>query len=310
MSKKQYNHPEQDPGIGRVYFRKTKRFINHRGDFNVIRQGEKFNFYNTYQFLTSISWFHFLSLVVLTYLMINLGFALLYVGTGAELIGGPPADTLGDRVAKAYYFSVQTLTTVGYGAILPRGPMANLIASFEALCGLLSFAMATGLLYGRFSKPNAKIRYSNQAIISPYQGITSFQFKIGNRRKSQLMDMKARVILTLLNKTKTGAFQKSFHHLQLETSEVVFFPLTWTVVHPIDETSPLDGLTANDLAEREAEFLILITGYDDAFNQIVHSRHSYDFNELVWNTRFKRNFNSNDQGFIVLEVDKIDELED
>lgn len=300
---------EKDPGVGSVYFRKTKRFINHQGDFNVIRKGEKFHFYNTYQFLTNISWFHFLGLVVLTYLLINVFFATLYVATGATLIGGEPALTLSQKFAKAYYFSVQTLTTVGYGALLPRGPMANLIASFEALCGLLSFAMATGLLYGRFSRPNAKIRYSKQAIISPYGGITSFQFKIGNMRTSQLMDMKARVILTLLDLTQKDAFKKNFYELELETSEVVFFPLTWTVVHPIEESSPLYGLTPKELARLEAEFLILITGYDDAFNQIVHSRYSYDFNELVWNTKFKRNFNSNQDGFIVLEVDQIDELE-
>ncbi len=300
---------ENDPGIGKIYFRKTKRFINHQGDFNIKRAGEGFNFYNTYQYLTTISWVHFLSLVLLTYLIINLLFATLYLAVDANLSGGGEPNDLLSQFLKAYFFSVQSLTTVGYGGIIPQGLAANLIASFEALCGLLSFAMATGLLYGRFSKPNAKIRFSDKAIISPYQDKTSFQFKIINKRKSQLMDLDARVILSIVDTAKDGSFNKNYHNLALETSKIVFFPLTWTIVHAIDDKSPLFNLTQADLANYEAEFLILITGFDDAFNQIVHSRHSYDFKELVWNAKFARNFHTDDEGYIVLEVDKIDEVE-
>lgn len=306
---KSQSKQENDPGIGKIYFRKTKRFINQQGGFNIKRQGEGFNFYNTYQYLTTIPWFHFLSLVVITYFIINLLFATLYIVIGAELVGGDLTVTFFDRFLKAYYFSVQTLTTVGYGGIVPKGIIANLIASFEALCGLLSFAMATGLLYGRFSKPNAKIRFSDKAIISPYQDKTSFQFKIINRRKSQLMDLEARVILSMVDTAQDGSFNKNYHNLELQTSKIVFFPLTWTIVHAIDDNSPLFNLTQADLAKCEAEFLILITGYDDAFNQIVHSRHSYDFNELVWNARFARNFHTDEEGFIVLEVNQIDAIE-
>jgi inward rectifier potassium channel len=207
----------------------------------------------------------------------------------------------------AFFFSVHTLTTVGYGNVFPSGTLTNAVASLEAATGLMVFAIATGLLYGRFSRPSAKILFSRSAIMAPYQDGTSLQFRITNARSNVLMDLDARVLLMTVNRAN-GQLRRAFVELPLERRNVYFFPLTWTVVHPIDASSPLSGKTADDLKTAEAELLILIRGFDDTFSQVVHSQFSYRHDEILWGAKFQPAFHVDGGGDLVLDINKVHDI--
>jgi inward rectifier potassium channel len=207
----------------------------------------------------------------------------------------------------AFFFSVHTLTTVGYGNVFPRGFAANAVTALEATAGLMLFALATGLLYGRFSRPSARILFSDHAIIAPYQDGTSLQFRITNARTNVLMDLNARVLLMTVDPVD-GQLKRDYFALPLERKTVYFFPLTWTVVHPIDSASPLYGKTAEDLKKVSAELLILIQGFDDTFSQLVNARYSYRHDEILWGAKFVPAFSVDPHGDLVLDLERLDEL--
>jgi inward rectifier potassium channel len=183
----------------------------------------------------------------------------------------------------------------------------NVVAAFEALVGVLSFAVATGLLFGRVSRPSAKIGYSENMVVAPYQEGTSLQFRVVNRRANSLMELEAKVMLMMVDMTSANA-QRTYKLLTLERDKVLFLPLTWTVVHPIDRESPLWGKTPEDLERMQVEVLILLKGYDDTFNQTVLSRHSYRHEEIVWGRKFDPAFSVDEDGDLVLELRKVGEL--
>jgi inward rectifier potassium channel len=209
-----------------------------------------------------------------------------------------------DRFLQCIFFSSQTLTTVGFGAVAPASPGANIIAAFEALVGLLGFAVATGLLFGRVSRPSARIGFSKHALIAPYQDGTSFQFRMVNRRANTLIEPAATLLLMTVDRSD-GASRRDFTILKLERSGIMLFPLTWTVVHPIDSDSPLFGKTADDLEALQAEFLVLIKAWDETFSQTVHQRFSYRYSELVWGGRFTPAFAIDGKGDLQVYVDRI-----
>jgi inward rectifier potassium channel len=207
----------------------------------------------------------------------------------------------------AFFFSIHTLTTVGYGNIYPRGVGANTVAAVEAATGLMVFAIATGLLYGRFSRPSARILFSDHLLVAPYQDGSSLQFRITNARSNVLMDLEARVLLMTVDPVD-GQLKRDFFDLPLERRHVYFFPLTWTIVHPIDSASPLYGKTPEDLAKTSTELLILIQGFDDTFSQTVHARYSYRYDQIVWGAKFQPAFSVDPKGDLLLDVGRIDEL--
>ncbi len=257
-----------DPGLTTQFSGDLRRTINADGSFNVKRTGLRWRDTNPYLMLIDTTWTRFLLVVLAGFLVINILFAWLYLMIGIENLKGLESDM--GAFANAFFFSVHTLTTVGYGNVYPQGPWANTISSLEAATGLMVFAIATGLLYGRFSRPSARIVYSKSAIIAPYQDGTSLQFRITNARKNVLINMQARVVLMTVDRSN-GELTRSFIDLPLERRTIYFFALTWTVVHPIDSASPLFGKTREDLAKVSAELLILIEGFDDTFSQVVHS---------------------------------------
>ncbi len=208
------------------------------------------------------------------------------------------------RFLSAFFFSAHTLTTVGYGNLAPNGTASNVVASLEAMVGLMGFAVATGLLFGRISRPSARIGFSTQMLIAPYQNGTSLQFRIVNLRPNMLMELEASVLLMTVD-GPSGALARSYNRLTLERDRVYYLPLTWTIVHPIDANSPLYGKTAADLERLQAEFLILIKGYDDTFSQTVHARSSYRYDEVTWNARFTSAFHIDAGGDVVLDVDEV-----
>jgi inward rectifier potassium channel len=294
-----------DPGLTTQFSGELRRTINADGSFNVRREGLKFRDTNPYLTLIDTTWTRFLLVVFAGFMAINMIFAGFYLMIGIQNLKGLESDM--GPFANAFFFSVHTLTTVGYGNVYPEGAWANLISSVEAATGLMVFAIATGLLYGRFSRPSARIVYSKNAIIAPYQDGTSLQFRVTNARTNVLMNMEARVLLMTVD-ISDGELKRSFVDLPLERRGVYFFPLTWTIVHPIDSDSPFFGKTREDLAKLSAEILILIQGFDDTFSQVVHSRYSYRHDEFVWGAKFVPAFKVDPKGDLIVEVGRIDEM--
>lgn len=300
-----------DPGLGEKYQeRNASRLINKDGSFNVYKSGHGFSTRNTYQFLINMSWTWFFLLIIGTYLVINLLFALCYILIGMESLNGVPATTgFFHDLSHAFYFSCQTFTTVGYGAISPISSAASWLSSIESMSGLLYFALATGLLWGRFSRPQSRLMYSDNMLVAPYkEDDWAFMFRIANERSNVLMEMDATLMLTWVEPSPTGLKRKYFN-LDLERNSIYFFPLNWTIVHPVDDASPLKGKTDADLRRLQAEFLILIKGFDDTFSQTVHSRFSYTAEEVIWGARFVPAFHQNDRGQMELDFKKLHQYE-
>jgi inward rectifier potassium channel len=296
----------RDLGFGSVVAGQRERLLNRDGSFNVLREGLRpWSSLSLYHDLLEITWPRFLGLVIVYYMAMNLLFAFLYLGCGLKGIEGTHATTLGGRFLESFFFSVQTFATIGYGGMHPVGLAANVLVTLESLVGLLGFALATGLLFARFSRPIAKILFSEKAIIAPYRGITAFEFRIANVRSNQLIQVECMLMLSWL---KPGARIREFQPLRLEREKVVFFPLAWTVVHPIDFDSPLYRISPEQLAEWDAEFLILLTGIDETFAQTVHTRSSYKADEVVWGASFVNIFNPPRAGRVSIDIGRLHEI--
>jgi inward rectifier potassium channel len=302
--------PNADLGFGSVVARESrKRLLNRNGTFNVRREGLGFwESLSAYHYFLTISWPRFLMFVVAVYVALNALFASLYVLCGDDALTGFAGRTASQRFTQAFFFSVQTLGTIGYGATTPQNLAANLIVTVEALVGLLAFAVAAGIVFARFSRPNAQVLFSSAAIIAPYRDITAFMFRVVNQRRSQLVELEAKVLLARRKSSSSG--DREFLTLNLERDRVTFFPLTWTVVHPIDQSSPLFGMTADDLEECDSEFLVLLNGFDETFSQTVHTRTSYQQDEIVWGAKFQSIFNPVDpDGTISVDIHKLHEID-
>lgn len=299
--------PSFDPGLTQQVIAPLRRIINKDGSFNVRRRGTTWRDFHPYLHLINMGWLSFLATLFLGYIVINTLFAGAYYALGPDQLLGADAATPAGRFLNEFFFSSHTLSTVGYGNISPKGLAANAVASFEALVGVLGFALATGLLFGRVSRPSAKISFSNHMIVSPYQEGTSLQFRVVNRRANSLMEIEARPMLMTVE-MQDGVQRRNYTMLKLEREKILFLPLTWTVVHPIDQESPLWGKTAEDLRRLQAEVLILIKAYDDTFAQTVLGRHSYRHDEILWGRRFAPAFSVDGQGDLVLELRKLGEV--
>jgi inward rectifier potassium channel len=299
--------PSFDPGFTETYRGNLHRIISPKGQFNVRRRGATWRDVHPYLFMINAPWPVFAATIFAGYLIANVLFAFVYMGIGVEHLQGADTSTALGRFLSAFFFSAQTFTTVGYGRISPDGVAANLVAALQALLGLMALAVATGLLFGRFSRPAARLAFSQQMIVAPYQAGTSLQFRIANRRSNNLMEIEARILLTTVEPSDRGLVRK-FKPLALERASIQFLPLTWTVVHPIDEASPMWAKSAGDLAREQAEFLILIKAFDDTFFQTVHVRHSYRNEEVVWGARFVPAFEADARGEMVLDLKRLSEI--
>jgi inward rectifier potassium channel len=296
--------PSFDPGITQQFTAPVSRVINKDGSFNVRRRGGSWHDIHPYLHLVNLRWPAFFGALFLGYVLVNTFFAAIYFALGPGELNGVDAATPTGRFIRIFFFSAQTLSTVGYGVMSPKGDAANVVASLEAMVGVLGFAVATGLLFGRVSRPSAKIGFSPNLLIAPYQNGTSLQFRVVNRRRNDLMELEVRVMLMTVE-SKDGRSLRQYRLLKLEREKVIFLPLTWTVVHPIDQESPLYGATSETLQQRQAEILILIKGYDDTFSQTVLSRYSYRYDEIIWHKRFVPAFDVDGEGDLVLDLDKI-----
>lgn len=186
----------------------------------------------------------------------------------------------------AFFFSVQTMATIGYGAVYPRTLYANIIVTTEVLVGLLGFAMATGLMFAKFSRPTARVLFSSVATVAPFNGMATLMFRVANERRNQILEAQVQANLVRNEVTKEGQSMRRFHDLNLVRNRTPIFSLTWTVMHTIDETSPLYGATVDSLAEAQAEIVITLTGIDETVSQTIHTRHSFPTQKILWNMRF------------------------
>lgn len=296
--------PGFDPGLTQQFTGVLRRAIERDGNFNVRRRGGSWRDVHPYLALINMKWPAFLGLVVLTCLLVNLVFAAAYFTLGPGQLQGADAPDVWGRFLNAFFFSTHTFTTVGYGSISPKGTAANALAALEALVGLFALAVATSLLYGRVSRPSARIAFSEKMVMAPYQEGVSLQFRIVNRRANNLMDLEARVMLMTVE-GPPGAMKRVYKILKLERPSVIFFPLTWTVVHPIDHESPFRDMTPADLERSQAEVLILMRGFDDTFSQTVHARYSYRYDEIIWDARFAPAFEIDGDGDMNLYLDRV-----
>jgi inward rectifier potassium channel len=297
--------PAFDPGLTQQYTGALVRAINKDGSFNVYRKGLRGAAGSAYIHLVRISWPKFLFIFGLAYLLVNCLFAGIYLELGRGALHASERDLGLVSYAQAFFFSAQTLTTVGYGSLYPFGVAANFVAAIEVAIGLAGFALGTSLMFARFSRPNSRLVFSDGMVVAPYRGITSLQFRIANLRNNVLMDLDADLLLMTVERGADGQLKRNFAALPLERRRVNFLALTWTIVHPIDEHSPLFGKTREDFERLQAELLILIRGYDDAFFQVVHTRYSYRWDEIEWAARFLPAFEVSPGGQLVLDAGKI-----
>ncbi len=296
--------PAYDPGLTREFGAPLRRAVNKDGTFNVRRTGADWRAFHPWLWIVRMSWLAFSALVLGFYTAMNTGFALIYFSMGPNQVAGSAAPDEFGRFLNDFFFSAQSLTTVGYGTLAPAGVAASFCATTESLAGLMSFAIITGLLVARASKPSASIGYSKNALVAPYQNGSAVMFRVANQRSNNLMEMEARVMLMSVAGTSDKP-ERKFTILNLERDSILFFALTWTVVHPIDESSPFYGKTAEDLKQMQAELIILIKGFDDTFSQTVHSRYSYRYDEFVWGAKFDSAFVVDPGGNLMLELNRL-----
>ena len=288
---------KNDLGFGaRLSQEQHNRMMNRDGTFNVDREGMSVvKSMSMYLWLITISWSKFLSLMAAFYVVVNFSFAFGYYLCGSDALNGAESTTMTNQFWNCFFFSVETFGTIGYGSLSPRNAPANWLMTFEAFFALVSAAMATGLLFARFARPNAKILYSNHAIIAPFKNGKALMVRVINQRSSQLINIEAQIIFSWMHE-KEGRRIRQYHTLPLDRQKVTFFPLHWTIVHEIDEKSPLHNKNKEFLKESETEMFVMITATDETYSQTVHSRSSYRYDEIVWGAKFKDIFEKSTTG--------------
>lgn len=283
------------------------RFVNKDGKANVEKRGM--------HVLQRISWYHtmidmpgwrFILVILTFYVTINFIFASIYYGIGIEHLNGiSNADSVWVKFGQAYFFSAQTFTTVGYGHISPSGFLTSALSAGEALIGLLSFAIATGLFFGRFSKPTAFLKFSHNAIIAPYAENTALMIRITPFKNTNFTDAEAKMTLGM-SIEENGRMTNKFYALELELDRINALTLSWTLVHPITENSPLYKFTNTDFKNTNGEILVFIKTFDDMFSNTVAARTSYTFDEVVYGAKFEPMYTrSTDNSKTILNLDKL-----
>ena len=301
----------KDLGFGTEVARGTRRrLLNRDGTFNVVLEGlNPVSSLSLYHWLLRISWARFLGFIAGSYIVINALFAVAYVLCGPDALQSSSGSFQNQPFYRAFFFSVDTFATIGYGNIIPVGVIPNTLVTIEALLNIVGVALATGVMFARFSRTSARIIYSRNAIIAPYRGETALEFRIANGRTSQLIDVQVQAILTKIELVN-GVPIRKFYELELERSRVVFFPLSWTIVHPITPSSPMWGLTPESLAHADAELLVLLIGTDETVSQTVHSRSSYEADEIIWGAKFANMFMRTEaEGIVGMRLNRIHDIE-
>ncbi len=298
----------KDPGFGIKAKRGATRIINKDGSSNVKHTNRTFRFDDLYSYLIQISWSLFFCYVLLGYVLINIFFGFIYHMIGIDEITPTTGIILHDFL-NAFFFSAQTLTTVGYGNFSPNGVLTGSVSTIEALVGLLCFSFITGLLYGRFSKPKASIKFSENLIIRDYKEGTALMFRLMNTRTTVMIEPEIVVTLSLAKTIADGEIERSFFQLELERNKIMYLPTMWTIVHSINSSSPLHGYSKDELINLDAEIYILIKYFEDSFSQQLYQLFSYSFNELELDKKFTISYEFDQDGNTILNHDNLNKLE-
>ncbi|MGF1497435.1 MAG: ion channel [Elainellaceae cyanobacterium] len=281
-----------------------QRIVTPNGTFNVRRLGESSTLWSdAYHSMLTLPWVGFFGVIALVYLVMNALFATAYLIGGDNIANARPGS-----FADAFFFSVQTMASIGYGAMYPQTAYANLVVTVEALTGLMGVAIATGLMFARFSRPTARVIFSRVAVIAPYDGVPTLMFRTANQRRNRMLEAQICVTLVRHEVTQEGHSMRRFYDLSLVRSQTPIFALSWTVMHPIDTSSPLYGLTLEDLEDLDAELIVMLTGLDETFSQTVHARHSYIPVEILPDYQFTDLFSYSPDGQFVIDYSRFNQV--
>lgn len=282
------------------------RFVNKDGHANVVKRGVNIlNRYSWYHTMLEMKLSKFLLLIFLIYILANLFFAGIYYLIGIDHLAGVNTGSSFKNFTEVFFFSAQTFTTVGYGRISPVGFMASAVSTFEAFLGLLSFAIATGLFYGRFSRPQAFLKFSNNALIAPYREGTALMFRIAPYKNNTLSQLEVTLTMAITTE-ENGKLTDQFFSLDMEISKINSLALSWTIVHPINEASPFHGLSKEDISSTDIEIMVFVKAFDEVFSNNVVSRTSYISDEIVWGAKFNMMYYpSEDMAKTILTLDKL-----
>jgi inward rectifier potassium channel len=301
---------ENESGLGTNSTLNAGRFFNRDGSPNIEVGGMTFwERINWYHALLNMPRWKFALLVLFFFISINLLFAFAYLFIGIEHLGGMVANSNAEKFGEAFFFSAQTFTTVGYGRINPIGFWASVTAAFEALCGLMSFALATGLLYGRFAKPKAYIRYSKNALLAPFKDSVALMFRMVPYTKNYLVNVEVKVTIAM-KVTEDGVIKTRFYNAALDIAKANTMTSNWTLVHIINEDSPLYSLSKEDINNASLEMLVFVQGFDESFSNTVVSRTSYTADEFVYGAKFLPMYGPAADGTrTILHIDKLNDYE-
>lgn len=281
----------------------SQRLLQTSGRLNVERVGLRYTpLLDLYHALLVTRWWSFLLWMFGVWLLINLGFALLYRLGGDCLVNARPGS-----LEDAFYFSVHTMATIGYGTIVPRTEYANLVVVIESFVGMLSQAVMTGLVFAKFSRPTARVLFSRQAVLTRRDQRDVLMFRMANGRANQVVQANLSVVYSYNDVTPEGESTRRLVDLTLTRSITPFFVLSWTAIHVVDETSPLWGLSLEQMREQDTEFFVIFSGIDETFSQAIHARYSYRPEDLV-RGRFADIISVNERGQRRIDYRKFHEV--
>lgn len=298
------NRNNVDIGLDHGAQEGRQRTVNLDGSYNIRKvTGDRIDF-DLYHWLLTTKWKNYWITVFLFYGAINFFFALIYYFLDGDGVNGVAGVSGLGKFMQCFFFSSQTFTTVGYGAMYPTHIFSSWIASLEAFTGLMGFALLTGTLYGRFSRPRPNLKFGRNLIIAPVGELTGLQFIFANQRSSNIMDLEATVNYSWVDNTNNDGLRR-FKQLNLELSKIAMFPLSWTINHIIDEQSPLYGMSEQDMKEQEIEIFITLRGYDETYAQTIYIRMSYTWRDLIYGAKFQKPFYVGTDGRVVMDLRKV-----
>ncbi len=298
-------------GFGAKTEQSSDRIFDTKGKATVKKTGLSFiESHSLYHTLVELSWRQFYLIIFTSYLIINLIFAFIYYFLGREAVEMVLTnDSNLSFFSECFFFSTQTLTTVGYGHISPNSFWASLVASIEAIIGVLILAVATGLLYSRFVRPQSFVKFSNNLLVTPHKGIFALMFRMAPYKNTQLSE--AEIFVSMVLKVEeNGVMVNKYYKLETEISKISTFILSWTIVHPINENSPIYGFDLEDLQDDKMELIIHLKAFDDTYSNIVVKNYSYTFQDIVHGAKFVPMFTSNANGnATILDFTKLHQFE-
>lgn len=289
--------------------KKSARSLRRDGTLNIdSRSYGRTVFSDLYHILMSASWFKLLGLITAVFFTINLIFGTAFFLAGDQALEGLQSNGLLSRWMDCVFFSVQTFATIGYGKLSPATLPAHFLVTGEALIGLLSVAMMTGMIFARFSRPTARVVFSDKILFGDMDGQPVLMFRMANARLNQIVEAQVRVVLLKTEITKEGLSFREFYDLKLERSNSPLFSMSWTVVHPIDSESPVYGLSKEQILESDIEFMVTLTGTDETFLQSVYARMAYSVDDFLWNAHFSDMISRTPEGRIHIDIAAINHV--